>query len=626
MKKFLIILLLPATLIGCKKFINIVPDDVATINSAFTLRQEAIKYLFTCYSYLPSDGDYGGTPAFGAGDECWQSPNWTNSDQDPIKIATGGQNADGPLMSIWPNMYQAIRDCNTFLANVGNVVDLEPYERVRWVAEVTFLKAYYHWLLLRQYGPIPVVDQNIPISATLDQTKIKRVSVDSAVNYIVRLLDTAAVNLPLTITSQSDELGRITQPIALSIKARVLTTAASPLFNGNTDYASFHNVDGSPFFNQAASTDKWQRAADACKAAIDACNQAGMHLYTFTSTLVTLSDTLFTEMSIRNAVCEKWNAEQIWGNPNSRPSTGGGSGATDFQDFCAPRLDPSRLDNQIPQGQYAPTMKMVELFYSKNGVPIDEDLNYDYADRYNLRTAVDSEGDYLQSGYTTAILNFDREPRFYADMAFDGSQYFMANQMWPIQAEFGQSQSQKNNDGYSITGYFTKKLVNWNYVVQDGQSTSTVDYPWPEMRLADLYLLYAESLNEAQGPVADVLTYLNLIRARAGLGTVQSCWTNFSNNPSKYTTQSGMREIVHQERGIELAFEGSRFWDILRWKTATTQWNQQVVGWDVSQSDPNLYYRKKVLYTQSFQPRQYLWPLATYDVTVNPNLEQNQGW
>lgn len=611
---------------GCKKYIDVVPDDVATINSVFTLRQEAIKYLYTCYSYLPQDGDYAGTPAFGAGDECWQSPNWTNVDQDPIKIATGQQNADAPLMGTWSSMFEAIRDCNTFLANVGNVTDLQPYERTRWIAEVTFLKAYYHWMLFRQYGPIPVVDVNIPISASLDEMKIKRVSVDSAVNYIVKLLDTAAVNLPLTITSQSDELGRITRPIAMGIKARVLVTAASPLFNGNTDYAGFKNVDGSPFFDQAVQTAKWARAADAAKAAIDVCTQAGIKLYTFSSTNTTLSPAMFTEMSIRNAICEKWNVEEIWGNPNSRPSTGGGSGSTNLQNFCAPRLDPSRLANQIPQGQYAPTMKMVELFYSKNGVPINEDITYDYADRYNLRTAVDSESEYLQSGDSTAILNFDREPRFYADMAFDGGQYFMFNQTWPINALLGEAQSQKNESGYSITGYFTKKLVNWNYVVQDGQSTSTNDYPWPELRLADLYLLYAEALNESQGPVADVYTYLNLIRARAGLGTVQDAWTNFSNNPSKFTTQTGLRSIIRQERGIEMAFEGSRFWDILRWKTATTEWNKQVVGWDVSQSDPDLYYRKRVLYTQNFQPRQYLWPLKNYDVTVNPNLEQNQGW
>ncbi|MDO6435685.1 RagB/SusD family nutrient uptake outer membrane protein [Flavitalea sp. BT771] len=615
-----------AQLPGCKKYINIVPDDVATINNAFTLRQEAIKYLFTCYSYLPNDGSYNNNPAFGAGDEVWQSPYFQNTSQDPIHIAMGQQNSNGPLMSIWGNMFNALRDCNIFLDNIDHVVDLEPYEKTRWVAEVTFLKAYYHWLLLRQYGPIPIVEKNLPISAGIDEMKIKRVTVDSAVNYICRLLDTAASRLPLTIADQSSELGRITRPIALSIKARVLVTAASPLFNGNTDYGSFKALDGKPFFNPTSQPAKWQRAADACLAAIQACNTAGVKLYKFSNSLITLPDVLNTEMSIRNAICQKWNSETIWGNPNSRPSAWDGNGATSMQTLCIPRLDPSRLANQVPQAQLAPTMKMVELFYSMHGVPINEDITYNYADRYSLRTAVDSENYYLQSGYQTATINFDREPRFYADMAFDGSQYFMANQMWGIQAKMGQSQSQKNTSGYSITGYFTKKLVNWNYVIQDGQSVTTDDYPWPEMRLADLYLLYAEALNEADGPSSDIYQYLNLIRARAGLPAVQDAWTQYSNNPSKFQTQSGLRDIIRQERGIELAFEGSRFWDLLRWKTAITEWNKQVVGWDVTQADPNFYYRRKILYTQIFQPRQYLWPLAVQDVTINPNILQNPGW
>jgi len=606
----------------CKKFINIVPDDIATINSAFTLRQEAQKYLFTCYSYLPSDGSYGGTPAFGGGDEIWQLKSFQNVDGSPLQIAMGFQNSNGPLMSNWENMFKALRDCNIFLDNVDRVVDMQPYEKSRWKAEVTFLKAYYHWLLFRQYGPIPVVDKNIQISATIDEMKIKRVSVDSAVNYICQLLDTAAVDLPPVIQDQSDELGRITKPIALSIKARVLVTAASPLFNGNTDYTQFKNVDGTPLFNPAASPAKWQRAADACKAAITACAGAGNKLYTFSNTLITLPEVQNLEMSIRNAVCEKWNSEIIWGNPNSRPG-----GTTNLQDLCMPRLDPNHLGNQTPLGQLAPTMKMVEFFYTHNGVPINEDLSYDYANRYNLRTAVDSEDNYLQSGYQTAGVNFDREPRFYADMAFDGSQWLMANQTWPVQALAGEPQSEKNTTGYSLTGYFTKKLVNWKYVINEGTSSiTTQDYPWPEMRLADLYLLYAEALNEATGPSDEVYTYLNLVRARAGLGTVQDCWTNFSNNPSKFTTQNGLRDIVRQERGIEMAFEGSRFWDLLRWKTAIKEWNKQVVGWDVSQSDPAYYYRPKVLFTQTFQSRQYLWPLSESDIIINPNLVQNLGW
>src|SRR5690606_17806556 len=110
------------------------------------------------------------------------------------------------------------------------------------------------------------------------------------------------------------------------------------------------------------------------------------------------------------------------------------------------------------------------------------------------------------------------------------------------------------------------KLVNWNLVATQ-TSVNIESYPWPIIRLGDVYLLYAEALNET-GKQAEALVYLNRIRERAGLGTVESSWTNFSDNPTKYQDQEGLREIIHQERMIEMAFEGSRYWDLKRWKTA----------------------------------------------------------
>jgi hypothetical protein len=153
------------------------------------------------------------------------------------------------------------------------------------------------------------------------------------------------------------------------------------------------------------------------------------------------------------------------------------------------------------------------------------------------------------------------------------------------------------------------------------------NYAWPEMRLADLYLLYAEALNEANGPGAEVYNYVNKVRTRAGLGSVESSWANFSTNPSKYTSKEGMRSIIQQERGIELSFEGHRYWDMLRWKTASQEINGNVKGWDRSQSDPALYYRPITFFTQRFQaPRDYLWPIKEDDLLNNQNLVQNPGW
>lgn len=614
---------------SCKKaFLDVVPDNVATLDNAFASKIEAEKYLFTCYSYLPNQTSPVANPGLMAGDELWiaypqlNAPAW--------QIARGTQNTVNPLVNYMEGgsggsaNFKAIRDCNVFLENISDVSkvhDLDIDTRTRWIGEAQFLKAFYHFMMFRAYGPIPIIDKNLPISASLNEMQVKRQSVDSVVNYISNLLDAAAAKLPLTISNQVTELGRITSPIALSLKARLLTTAASPLFNGNSDYNSFKNKDGLALCNPTYSVAKWEKAAAACKAAIDLCTKANIKLYVFTAPANHLSDTTMTQMSIRNAASEPWNSELIWGlsvNNNTQ----------NIQGSAAGRFDPSGANNNIGSGQIGPTLKIAKLFYTQNGVPINEDKTLDFTNITRLRTATHTERFNLIESYQTARLNFDREPRYYADLGFDGGVWYMANSpslsdenTWTLKTVKGQPGA---ITPIPITGYYMKKLLNWHFV---WSTVNFQNYAWPEMRLADLYLLYAEALNEAQGPVSDVYIYVNQVRARAGLQSVQTSWTNFSNNPSKYTTQAGMRSIIQQERSIELCFEGQRYWDLLRWKRAATELNGNITGWDMQQSNPNLYYREITFFSQQFVvPRDYLWPIADQDLLVNPNLVQNPNW
>lgn len=626
----LLILLLIAFLSCKKSFLNVVPNNVAILDNAFANSVEAEKFLFTCYSFLPQEGHPELNPGFNAGDELWTY--WPKNGDifflDPYNIARGLQNQTTPQLNYWDNcngrnMWQAIRDCNIFLENVDNVTDLQPYLKVRWIAEVKFLKAYFHWYLFRMYGPIPIMDKILPTAASLSQVQVSRQPVDSVVNYISSLIDESTAGdtftgLPSTIANQSDELGRITKVAALSIKARLLVTAASPLFNGNTDYSGFKNKNGQLLFNSVYDASKWTKAAAACKTAVDAALASGVQLYYFNQTINTVDSAKKIEMSIRNAVCQKWNNELIWG------STSGNLPTNWLQLYACPQLDPNNINLDL-KAQLAPTLKMAEYFYTKNGVPITEDKTYDYDNRYNLQTTRPQDNNVMQANYKTIGLHFDREPRFYADIAFDGSTWFMSNGTYNIQSKSGQSTGKKQSRLYSVTGYYTKKLVNWNLVFTN-TSYTLEPYPWPIMRLADLYLLYAEALNES-GNSSAALPYLNQIRARAGLNSVESSWTNFSTQPNKYSTPAGLRAIIQQERGIELAFEGSRFWDLRRWKTAPQVMNAPIYGWDITQSTYEDYNRRVLLFSQQFiSPRDYLWPIQETDLQVNPNLVQNLGW
>lgn len=630
------------TSFGCKDYLDVVPDNVAKIDNAFTLRNEAEKYLFTCYSFLPKDGDPRLNMGYLAGDEIWipniqrelVSYNW--------QIATGGQNAANPLMNAWVGnyggggdndaygLYKGIRNCNIFLQNLqdeNKVRDLTGTERKRWIAEAKFLKAYYHFYLLRMYGPIPVIDKNLEVSANEDQVAIKRKPFDECVNYVSDLLTDAIPDLPLIISDKNTELGRVTKPIALAIKAKLWLTAASPLFNGNPDYSNFKDKDGINLFSANYDKTKWVKAADAAKAAIDASESAGFKLYKFPGSSFKLSDTTLLELTIRGALTERFNlnVEQVWANPNSRTAF--------LQQAAMPRLVTS-VSIAAAREQLAVPIKIAEMFYSRNGVPINEDKIINFSNKYNLRTAKTSERFYIKEGYRTARLNFDREPRFYADLGFDGGVWYKYDSptnsdegTFVLEGKSTQLAGAVDFGFYNETGYYLKKVVDWNMI--NGTNGPTYrEYPWPEIRLADIYLMYAEAINEVESsPNSNVYRYINEIRNRAGLRDVQYAWDNFSNNPGKYKTRDGMREIIHQERLIEMAFEGSRYWDIRRWKKATETFNQPITGWSVFQPTTEEYYRVRTIFSQNFiAPRDYLWPIRTYDLTVNPRLVQNPGW
>ncbi|WP_344981009.1 RagB/SusD family nutrient uptake outer membrane protein [Compostibacter hankyongensis] len=629
MKKPLItgifILIIISALSSCKQFLDVVPDNVATLDNAFATRNEAQKFLFTCYSYMPNDGDLADDPALVGGDELWRFA----TEGAYFNIAQGYQNVVSPYGDRWGTYFQGIRDCNIFLDNVDRVPDLMETEKRRWVSEVKFLKAYYNFYLVKMYGPIPIMKENLPVNVKADEVRVSRAPVDSCFEYIITLVNEAMGDLPQTIDDPTNELGRITRTIALAFKAEVLVYAASPLFNGNTDEARLKNPDGTQLFNQTFSKEKWDSAAVACREAIEACEQLGLKLYKYQPAFqqFDLSDTIMTQLSIRNAICERWNSEIVWAN--TQTST------VSLQALITPRMNPKNLDMTAVHGQLSPPLKIAEQFYSDHGVPIAEDRTWGYAERYDLQTAGDSDKLYVRKDYTTAHMNFNREPRFYADMGFDGGIWYGQGMyddkknldLYYLEAKYRQRNGYGKPGFSTITGYFLKKQVHYqNVLANTGNTYSVTDYPWPIMRLADLYLLYAEALNEAEGPGPEVLKYVDLVRERAGLQTVQDSWTQYSNNPTKFATQNGMREIIQQERLIELAFEGKRFWDLRRWKKAVDEMNRPIQGWDLLQELPSAYYRPTMIFQQTFSLKDYFFPIKESTITNNRNLVQNLGW
>ena len=201
MRKIQVILLsmTMAVLSACADYLDIVPDNVPTMEHAFKDRVSAERFLATIYQYMPQIGHPMYDPALLGSDEYGTNQNDYHLNLfhywgDRMKL--GEQNTNDPIMNYWEgrndarNLYIALRDCNIFLENIGKVgPDLNDEDRARWIAEVKFLKAFYHFYLLRMYGPIPLVKENLPIGSSSEEVRVYRDTFDDCVDYICQLCE-----------------------------------------------------------------------------------------------------------------------------------------------------------------------------------------------------------------------------------------------------------------------------------------------------------------------------------------------------------------------------------------------------------------------------------------------------
>ena len=647
MKKYVIILFIIST--SCEKdYLDVVPDNIATIDLAFNTRSTAENFLSTCYTYIPEHANVEQNFSLLAGDEIWYyaENDFYMNNETSFRLAKGMQNSASPYLNYWEggrgaphSLFNALRDCNIFLENLVEVPGLEEDERLKWIDEVKVLKAFYHFWLMQMYGPIPIIDQNIAVGASPEETNVKRESIDDVVSYLVQILDEVieAENLPGLINYIYTDMGRITMPIAKALKAKILVLAASPIFNGNTDLSELTDNLGNKLVSQVYDPQKWVYARDALFEAIESAHLNGHQLYEFNQQIPIIggiNEEITRELSLRAAITEPFNTEIVWA---FAPEWTG-----DLQMWCQPRwtADHSALFGYTKKS-HAPTLNMVETFYTNNGVPIDEDLTWDYGNRYDvIQTPLfDSNNEnfhefYIEDDYYTAKLHTYREPRFYSSIGFDGGKWFSLeteniNFIPHLNAKAGAASGKQGFEIYSITGFFAKKLVHYENIISL-QGSTIKGYSFPIIRLSDLYLMYSEALNETKAaPDAEVYEYIQRVRTRAGLdagGDILNTWQMYSTNPSKPMTKDGMRKIIHQERMIELALEGHRYWDLKRWKLATEYFNKPIQGWNIFRSDVEGFYEVENIFYRNFSTKDYLWPISQNELLRNPNLIQNPGW
>lgn len=581
--------LVPGT--GCKKFLDQVPEDRITIEEVFRKKRPSEEYLANIYSYVNDEANvWGDWPWVGNADEA--DITWSKYPIYDLNI--GNMAAGSVLFDKWGHFYNGIRSATYFMQHIDNNVEiraLDAQQRIdQYKAEARCLRAYFYFLLMRQYGPVAILgDTLIDPGAPAQDIQFPRSPFDVCVDYVVSELDKAAAELPLLPTANGQvsdlEYGRMTKGIALAIKSRLLLYAASPLYNGNTEMATFKNIDGAQMISQTYDAQKWKRAADAAKAVID------LNLYSLYKDPG--GDVI---KSLQGVFLNAWNSEQIFVRKANR--------LYEWDTHCMPRQAGGWCG-------IGPTQEQVDAYFMKDGLPINESPLY-------------SETGFTDvNGVQVFNMYINREPRFYTDVTYQNSTFQGGNMSAPATISFfvsGPNGKNGHPTDYTRTGYLIRKNVGTQTNSGSGGNGRRQERPIILFRLAEIYLNYAEALNEYDPGNPDILTYLNLIRERAGI-------PQYGTGPDALpvpASQEEMREKIRAERRIELAYEGHRWFDIRRWKIAP-QVMGQMHGMDVNR-DGNDFYKRVVASTHLFRPAYYWFPISQYEMDRSRLFVQNPGW
>jgi hypothetical protein len=598
MKKLLYTFLVLALLSSCSKYLDQVPDDRLTIEETFRTWSAAERFLADVYRRVPDE--YGQRDAgsetnrgvwTGGSDEA--DFVWGFVKSNDVNIGNWDANS-GFVGDYWRNFYRGIRGASVFIQNADKIRDLPPAMIKQYKAEARALRAMFYFYLMRIYGPVIILGETAPeVDANL---QLPRNSIDECVEYVATELEKAAEDLPV---KQNDDqfYGHITKGAALAFRANALMYAASPLYNGNTELAGMVNKDGKHLISQTYDVNKWKVAADAYRSFLSTFVPGTYDLFRKNGPDGTFSPYL----SVRDVILEDWNKEVIFARP--------GSSIGPRQYELTPYHNGATSGDVKGSGGLGATQNMVDAFFTKNGRSIDDPLSGYVKEGFSM---FQPPNDTHEKEIYNQWVN--REPRFYAYITFDGSTWLNTSfgEITTRLYNTGNSGKQTGGGDYSPTGYIVRKgmgLSKWDI------SNRTLIL----VRLAEIYLSYAECVNESDPADPDALKYLNLIRERAG---IPQYGTEGLPVP---TGQAAMREAIRKERRVELAFENNRFFDVRRWKIAEQTQNGPMYGLNISADMPE--FLKVVTFeTRVFNKRHYFFPIPSNDVNNDKELIQNPGW
>ena len=580
---FIYILVCGALLTSCSDYLETPPSAELDENKVFADRTLTESYLTGVYaegmplgfSMNSSDADRklaASSTLASACDEAEEGAEWGKGNSSWNKDNHNNNSIDWDEDPHHTMRWETLRKCNILLERLHEVpLDQgDPEFNTRATGEAYFMRALVFWEGVYRYGGLPIVRRRLNAS---DVTTLPRNTFADCVDSIVADCDRAAKLLPDYYTDATKK-GRANRVAALSLKARVLLYAASPLFNTNHPYLSL-GADNNLIGYASEDKERWKKAADAAKDAIDAVKASGFYA-------------LYDEGN------PETNYEQMWTLPDNCEIILANKKYRNFKVSEKPLAAdlPSWANNQSwSDGGLFATFNFVKFYETKKG---------------QKAAWKDNGGDDLLDIYESL------DPRFKQTIAAHGALW--NDEVGVLNFFPGGAHSVANDK----TKHLVRKWVPRTLKVTPPLNTVNID--WIVFRVAELYLNYAEALNEYyDNPPAEAFQAVNLVRARSGMPAFDNA-----------LTKDEFRQKLRNERAVELAYEDHRFWDIRRWMIAENEGVMQGKMYGLKLSpivgQPNkAHYVPYVFERRSWSRRSYLHPIKQIEIDKG-YLKQNPGW